>query len=616
MPRSIAQTQTSRSWQRWLMVGLAGYSSAAAVAGCSSKTAATSVVNEQGLQPDETDPGQPSPGLARVESGGLSFSTPEVDCGATTCTEQGWACGSMLDDCGNVIDCSAEGLGCKADEVCTGGINGPTVCSPAAVPCAACAAVPDCNAAAQLTRLTGRVVTPGRTDDDTGNQVGVPNAQVFISRSPNASDLPSIDAGIPDGGTSCQRCADEDLGPVLVGAVTDASGNYTLEGQIPVGQEFLLVVQIGKFRRAVPVTLPASAACQTTALPSTLPDNPTRLPRSQTDGQAVNLPRIAISTGQIDAMECVFEKLGISHDEFGNPGATATERIQLYRGGPDTGDPPGSGARIDDDTPHDSVLYGDLSRLEQYDLVVADCEGATWDADFSERDAFGDNVREYVNRGGRLFASHLSFSWLDGNGSATYDPNAAIATGLDAAGTWSTLVDTSDSGTGQISVGRPAASPHIDNFAAWMLNEGITSAASPTFPIIQPRSQSLSLGPASEEFVFLADGNQRVQQFSFNTPYAAPADQACGRVSYSGFHVSAGSGNAPFADAIFPDHCSGDLTDQEKVLLYMLFDLGACIGSTPVPPACVPVSCDGHCGLAQDGCGSVVDCGPCGGTPP
>src|SRR5690606_39111548 len=104
----------------------------------------------------------------------------------------------------------------------------------------------------------------------------------------------------------------------------------------PVDKDFLLVVKAGRFRRAVTYKIEASAACETTALPQVMPENPTRLPRSMTDGIAVNIPRIAITTGQIDAMECVFEKMGLAHAEFGNPGPTgaAAPRVHVYRGGP------------------------------------------------------------------------------------------------------------------------------------------------------------------------------------------------------------------------------------------------------------------------------------------
>jgi hypothetical protein len=454
-------------------------------------------------------------------------------------------------------------------------------------------------------------VSAGRDDADVGNQVGVPNATVYVLRNNDLSDLPALDSGIPIGETRCDRCEDQQLGPVLTGAVTDARGNYVLEGNLPVGVEFLLVVKVGKFRRAVSMTLPAAAACQDTALPEALPSNPTRLPRSRNDGLAAHLPQVAISTGPIDAMECVLEKMGLAHGEFGNPDAVDSA-VHLYRGGPPVGTPPGSGARIDAQTPHDAALYSDLGRLQAYDLVIADCEGQQWDNDFEERAAFGDNVREYVNRGGRVFASHLSFSWLHENGAQVYSAGAPIDTGLAAAAGWTTTINTADTGTGRVSVGQPGASSQVGNFAAWMIGEGITTAPDFEFEIIEPRSQALSLGAASEQFVHLDLG--RVQQFSFDTPLGAPEEASCGRVAYSGFHVSVGGGLSPFADAEFPGHCSGDLTDQEKVLLYMLFDLGACVGDDPLPPSCVPLTCDAagaRCGFAPDGCGGLLDCGAC-----
>ena len=66
------------------------------------------------------------------------------------------------------------------------------------------------------------MLTPGRTDGDTANQVGVPNAFVYIPRSASLDDLPAIGTGIPADGTSCDRCSEQDLGPVLASAVTDS----------------------------------------------------------------------------------------------------------------------------------------------------------------------------------------------------------------------------------------------------------------------------------------------------------------------------------------------------------------------------------------------------------
>jgi hypothetical protein len=548
-------------------------------------------------------------------------------CPPTTCAELGWACGYTVDMCGNVVDCAAEGLTCAANQVCVGGIDGPTACATGADPtCELCGAVPDCGAGAEPTRLAGRVITPGRNDANVQNQVGVPNAVVYILRTDQEDALPAISTGTPTGGLSCDRCEEQDLGPLLAGAITDAAGNFVIEGNVPVGVEFLLVVKAGKFRRAIKHTLPAEAACQTTALPTTMPDNPTRLARSSSDGLAVNLPKIAISTGRIDAMECVFEKMGIAQSEFGNFDSAA--KLHLYRSAGNGGTL--EGASIDAETPSDVDLYGSLERLQSYDMVVADCEGGSWDGenDFEERIANGDKVREYVNRGGRLFASHLSMSWLHENGTTAYDDATPIETGLASASTWDTdylaTSNLSGSGTGVVSlVGtRPRVSQRIEGFASWAVNEGVTTAPGYTFAITEPRSLAVELGPESEEFVYRQDGDGRVQQFSFDTPYAAPDDAACGRVAYSGFHVAAGGGSAPYATSVFPAHClstpassPGNLTPQEKVLLYMLFDLGACVGDEPVAPPCVPITCNGdsglRCGFTPDGCGEVLDCGPC-----
>jgi hypothetical protein len=584
-----------------------------------------------------------------VSTGGMTWSTggrPIIDpgdggpdCPKRTCADLGWECGYTVDKCNNTIDCAMEGRTCSASQVCIGGIDGPTKCvSGGGQACELCSAIPDCSKAGAVTHLKGRVITPGRDDANTGNQVGVPNAIVYILQTAKAEDLPAISAGIPSGGTSCDRCEDQDFGRVLNGTVTDATGAFTLDEFIPVGKEFLLVVKAGRFRRATKFTLPAEAACQTTSLPTTLPESPTRLPRSMADGVAVNIPRIAVSTGRIDAIECVLSKMGIANDEFKNPATPVSSgpaRINLYRGGP-LATP--RGARIDAMTPHDSTLYGSAAQLESYDILISDCEGQDWDARSGERD--GEHVRHFLNRGGRMFASHLSFSWLNGNGSEAYALATATETGLNAAGTWSNNTnDQATLGTGVISQGRPNTAPRIQNFTDWMVNEEITTAPGYTFSINEPRSLNTGLGPTSEEFVYLQDGTKRTQQFSFNTPYGAPKEAVCGRVAYSGFHVAVASGSGgsggggmggggaggggpvfpppggdtPFANVTFPEHCKGDLTDQEKVLLYMLFDLGACIGVIP-PPMCTPSTCQSlgvSCGSAADGCGKLLNCGPC-----
>src|SRR5690606_24107120 len=96
---------------------------------------------------------------------------------AASCQELGWECGMALDDCGNVFNCTSEGRTCDtAIETCIGGIDGPTQCLSAGeegappLDCDVCDSIPDCSGEAQNTTLTGRVITPGRNNGNTGNQ--------------------------------------------------------------------------------------------------------------------------------------------------------------------------------------------------------------------------------------------------------------------------------------------------------------------------------------------------------------------------------------------------------------------------------------------------------------
>jgi hypothetical protein len=549
---------------------------------------------------------------------------------ATSCAELGWACGNAINNCGTVYNCALENRGCSPLQACVGGITGPTTCESGTTggSCPLCSAVPDCSGRTQLTQVTGRVITPGRTDAETGNQVGVPNAFVYILRENNPALLPAISSGVGASGNACDRCEQTQLGPVLVSAMTTASGHFTLEGNIPVGQEFVLVVKVGKFRRAERITIPASAACTTYPLPQTMAGtvkNPTRLPRFVGDGDGTNIPRVAVSTGQIDAMECVLHKMGLTSAVFSHPqDPNANARVHLYRSngayantaaqnclncGTTTSGTDNTcrqnncgGSAVTNRTAYtDLRLFDSQARMTEYDMVVFDCEQGGWDSSGTERSNYGGVIRDYVDRGGRMFASHLSFSWLNGNGT------------LNSAATWNTTaIDTSTpSGTGRIAVApRPVTSPRITNFTDWMTFHGLTNQtpANYTFALVEPRSQATGLGASTEEFVYRTDGNGRTQQFSFNTPYGSGTTGACGRVAYSGFHVTTGSTGS----SIFPAHCSSAaLTAQEKILLYMLFDLGGCVGQDPTPPGCTEQACpgNGQCGTRPNGCGGTLQCG-------
>jgi hypothetical protein len=114
------------------------------------------------------------------------------------------------------------------------------------------------------------------------------------------------------------------------------------------------------------------------------------------------------------------------------------------------------------------------------------------------------------------------------------------------------------------------------------------------------------------------DTNFSPALFTFNTPIGAMNTAQCGRGLYTDFHVTpntAGGGTLQGTHTLlFPAECGprSPMTPQEKVLEFLLFDLGACV--QPYKPICTPTTCQAQnimCGAAGDGCGGALDCHPC-----
>jgi hypothetical protein len=247
-------------------------------------------------------------------------------------------------------------------------------------------------------------------------------------------------------------------------------------------------------------------------------------------------------------------------------------------------------------------------KLAEYDIGVFDCEGGA-----NEHNTLDADLRTWANAGGRVFASHYSYTYLHDNGDFA---NTA---------TWKGAENGNNSTTGIIDKGTPkgqALNTWLGNVGAWSPTYGDGYLA-----ITDPRDYVKTAAAGSERFIYtdtsvrlngvqISDANA-VQQYSFNTPWGANESSICGRVLYSAFHVAGASG---LGDDVFPSYCStGALTAQEKVLMFMIFDLSACVsvGDPPQPPTCEPATCDemeANCGYVADGCGGLLDCGTCSGN--
>jgi hypothetical protein len=340
-------------------------------------------------------------------------------------------------------------------------------------------------------------------------------------------------------------------GRPIATALTNAKGEFVLE-DVPGGADVPLVVQIGRWRRQVVV--PSVGECVDTPLAADM----TRLPRSKAEG---DIPKIAITTGNADSLECFLRKLGVDAAEMGNPDGDA--RIHLFRG---------NGASIDGATPLATTLWDDVDALERYDMVILSCEGDEHNETKSA--AAKDNLKTYLDSGGRVFASHFHYTWFK-NGPAALSTTASWVTNS-SAGNQTVDIDTTFA--------------KGEAFADWLVAVSASTTRGKV-PMTELRRNVTAVPGAgappdrSRRWIHAPNGDTKF--YSFNAPVDVAPEQQCGRGVYTDIHVSSGDDST----GTFPNNCkTSGFTEQEKALLFLLFDLASCVqddNKPPQPPAVV-----------------------------
>jgi hypothetical protein len=404
-------------------------------------------------------------------------------------------------------------------------------------------------------------------------------------------------------GVSCDRCASAPSGKPMATAVTNSKGEFVLR-DVPVVTDFPLVVQVGRWRRQV--TVRAESKCADTKLDGSV----TRLPRSKAEG---DIPRIALTTGGADSLECFLRKLGIAESEFTNPDGTG--RVHLYRGlhrfsayqarvnvsgqmrwvdvqscSPVNGTScrierrNWDGARINNQTPPATMLWGSTApktveqglpneaswpasenRLSNYDMVILSCEGA--ENQITKDAAAKDALRSYLDSGGRVFASHFHYDWYKNPG----------ANPLRTTATW-----VNNESVGDKTVTIDESFPKGKALSEWLGHVGATNAPGKV-PMTELRKNVTAVHAGAQRWIYDSADLDAPKFYSFNTPLGADAEAQCGRAVYTDIHVSSGDGSG----GEFPGNCTTKgMTPQEKALLFLLFDLSACVqpDSSPVTP--------------------------------
>lgn len=398
------------------------------------------------------------------------------------------------------------------------------------------------------TMLTGVVKDPA------GN-LPVYNAIVYVPNAP----VPAFNEG-----QSCDRCGTVPGSP-LVATLTDANGRFTLK-DVPSGENIPLVVQVGRWRRQM--IIPTVSSCQNTPLTEI------RLPKNQCEG---DIPRIALTTGGDDALECWLRKVGLDDAEFTT--APGPGRVHLYAGSGatrTTAFDPGHGGAV---FPQADALWSDPTKLAAYDLVLLSCEGQVFPETKSA--AALQALATFAGAGGRVLTSHWQRYWWSTQ-AATPSPFAPFAT-------WMDRPDPPVEVAGDVDTSHPKGA----ELRFWLESPSVDALdTNGRLPMMGARHNVDAMDPSKAVgWVGFENANAGAQKaislLSANLPSDRAGAEQCGRMTYADYHASSADAHGP----PWPSGCtSSGMSAQEKALEFMLFDLAACISDPAAAPAAPLVS--------------------------
>ncbi len=499
----------------------------------------------------------------------------DPNCKKITCMPAGGGqyCGTIGDGCGGTLDC---GTACPMGMACGaappgGGAGVSNVC-PGSMTTGGCTGlacmVPKCTGTA-TTSISGIVRDPA-------GKLPLYNVVVYVPNAPLAA--------VPEG-VSCDRCSVALSGSPIATALTDINGRFVLSGVpagtgLPAGSGIPVVIQVGKWRRQI--TVPNVTACV---------DNPitnadlTRLPRTKGEG---NIPKIAVTTGGSDALECLVRRIGIADSEFTTDGGAG--RVHLYAGGKGTNSFMAGGAFAPA-----TALWSSPTKLATYDIVVMSCEGSTSEFVAMKPQTSVENVANYANAGGRLFLSHLHFYW----------PQKRIPDFSSTAVYAGTITPPTAESSETIALTINQTFPKGMALAQWLAGPVVNATPTPGMITVAGIEHSVTgVNPPTTEWIYLprnardTQGRRSSQYLSFNTPVGTPEAMQCGKVVFTDIHIgqSVGATGGDDSDVSKPfpigTGCKAtDMSPQAKALEFLFFDLSACVlpdNTVPVPPPVPP----------------------------
>jgi hypothetical protein len=377
--------------------------------------------------------------------------------------------------------------------------------------------------------LQGKVVAPEGT-------VPVSQAMVYLTtRDPDP--IPST--------AYCDTCVH--LTPLEPYAYTKSDGTFELAAYATGKQK--LVVQKGQFRRVRDIEVfPGDQGVDPTI---------TRLPGKNDPTLNDTIPRIAMVDGGYDKIDYSLKKLGI--EEFYRYG----DAPFTLPGGPPPGIKTNKSA---------TDLTASASELGGYHITLLPCAamGANHNDNTGEWECGGPSsaqksaMKSYVDAGGKLYVTDFAYeavrqtwpgfiTFYDHNDQPLDDSSNGLGTACRSGGE-DTNGTAQDKGLSDWLTAIGDGSPQLR--ASWSRMQKVNPK-----PGFDPAGNPITVTPK----VWMTSdigGKQLPATVSF--------EQKCGRVLFSTYHCEGDS--------------SGGLLPQEKALLYILLEVGVCVGDLPPPP--------------------------------
>ncbi len=378
------------------------------------------------------------------------------------------------------------------------------------------------------TTLIGTVLAPNGNDP-------LPNIEVYVAKQVN-----------PFPAQFCDKC-DQPIDEAYVSTTSSSDGSFALSlDGVPYAATVDFVVRIGRFRK---VTSLAVNACTTASAPL----GARKLPGSSAEGE---IPKIAVSTGNVDHLDDILDALGITeYDCYEGRATGSSSSCTLV-----------PGKKIPD------VLAGTAGTtpLSDYHMLFLSCAPGAW-TKWSTTGygaaTMAQNINAFVTSGGRLIATDTAYDYLEQAfpdaiefaGPPVGAPPAGVAQPVAGA-------NVGCSSGAQMLV--PAT---VDDaaLASWLSLVGVPTSPNVDLKgFLQPWSVMESLPASTTQIVHGQVSYDESLAFSSCQsavrPLTSQFDVAgCGRVIYSSYHT---------LSAVNPQ----GLTAQEKILEYLMFSVASC----------------------------------------